>query len=55
VPTIFPPPSFYEVSCLGEEFLILSSETKLDEAHALAERIRRAIERYKFKRVGNNN
>jgi diguanylate cyclase (GGDEF)-like protein len=36
----------------GEEFLILSSETQLDKAHALAERIRKAIESYKFKKVG---
>lgn len=36
----------------GEEFLILSSETQLDKAHALAERIRKAIESYKFNKVG---
>jgi diguanylate cyclase (GGDEF)-like protein/PAS domain S-box-containing protein len=36
----------------GEEFLILSSETQLNNAHELAERIRKAIARYKFKNIG---
>jgi len=36
----------------GEEFLLLSSETQLDSAHKLADRIRKAIEGYKFKNVG---
>jgi diguanylate cyclase (GGDEF)-like protein len=36
----------------GEEFMIISSETDMNEAHALAERIRRAIESYMFKNVG---
>ena len=34
----------------GEEFLILSLETQLDKAHALAERMRKAIESHKFKK-----
>jgi diguanylate cyclase (GGDEF)-like protein len=33
----------------GEEFLILSSETQLDKAHALAERIRKAMYKAKEK------
>ena len=36
----------------GEEFIILSSGTQLDKAHALAERIRKVIENYKFENVG---
>lgn len=36
----------------GEEFLILSSETQLNNAHELAERIRKAIARYRFKNIG---
>jgi len=41
----------YFVRWGGEEFMILSSETNLDKAHALAERIRKIIEKHKFKTV----
>jgi diguanylate cyclase (GGDEF)-like protein len=37
----------------GEEFMIISSETNMNEAHALAERIKKSIETYMFKSVGN--
>ena len=36
----------------GEEFIILAPGTNIDKAHILAERIREAIERYKFEYVG---
>jgi diguanylate cyclase (GGDEF)-like protein/PAS domain S-box-containing protein len=36
----------------GEEFMIISSETSLKEAYALAERIREIIENYMFEDVG---
>lgn len=36
----------------GEEFMIISSETNLKEAYALAERIREIIENYLFENVG---
>jgi diguanylate cyclase (GGDEF)-like protein/PAS domain S-box-containing protein len=36
----------------GEEFVIISSETNLEKAHALAERIRGITESYKFDTVG---
>lgn len=42
----------YFVRWGGEEFMILSSETQLDKAHTLAERIRNIIESYKFENVG---
>jgi diguanylate cyclase (GGDEF)-like protein/PAS domain S-box-containing protein len=42
----------YFVRWGGEEFIILSSETKLYEAYALAERIREAIASYKFDNIG---
>ena len=42
----------YFVRWGGEEFIILSSETDLEEAHTLAERIRKAIENYRFKNIG---
>jgi diguanylate cyclase (GGDEF)-like protein/PAS domain S-box-containing protein len=42
----------YFVRWGGEEFFILSSETQLDEAYALAERIREAIVSYKFDNIG---
>jgi diguanylate cyclase (GGDEF)-like protein/PAS domain S-box-containing protein len=42
----------YFVRWGGEEFMIISSETNLKEAHALAERIRVIIESYMFKDIG---
>lgn len=42
----------YLVRWGGEEFMIISSETNLEEAHALAERLRRTIECYRFNNVG---
>jgi diguanylate cyclase (GGDEF)-like protein/PAS domain S-box-containing protein len=42
----------YFVRWGGEEFIILSSETQLDEAYALAERIGEAIASYKFDNIG---
>ena len=42
----------YFVRWGGEEFMIISSETGLKEAHALAERIREIIENYVFEGVG---
>lgn len=41
----------YFVRWGGEEFLIISSETYLDKAHALAERIRKITESYKFDNI----
>jgi diguanylate cyclase (GGDEF)-like protein/PAS domain S-box-containing protein len=42
----------YFVRWGGEEFMIISSETNLDDAYALAERIRGIIENYTFEAVG---
>jgi diguanylate cyclase (GGDEF)-like protein/PAS domain S-box-containing protein len=42
----------YFVRWGGEEFVIISSETNLEKAHALAERIRGITESYKFDTVG---
>jgi diguanylate cyclase (GGDEF)-like protein/PAS domain S-box-containing protein len=42
----------YLVRWGGEEFVIISSETNLEKAHALAERIREKTESYKFDKVG---
>ncbi len=42
----------YLVRWGGEEFVIISSETNLEKAHALAERIRGITESYKFDTVG---
>jgi diguanylate cyclase (GGDEF)-like protein/PAS domain S-box-containing protein len=42
----------YFVRWGGEEFMIISSETNLDDAYALAERIREIIENYTFEGVG---
>ena len=42
----------YFVRWGGEEFMVLSSETNLDKAYALAERIRKVIERHEFENVG---
>ena len=42
----------YFVRWGGEEFMIISSETNLDDAYALAERIREIIENYTFEAVG---
>jgi diguanylate cyclase (GGDEF)-like protein len=42
----------YFVRWGGEEFIILSSETQLDKAYALSERIRKKIESYKFDNTG---
>lgn len=42
----------YLVRWGGEEFIILSPETPLDIARALAERIRKIIESYEFSNVG---
>ncbi len=36
----------------GDEFMIISSETNLEKAHLLAERIREITERYKFDNIG---
>lgn len=36
----------------GEEFMIISPETNLNKAHALAERLRRTVGSYKFNKVG---
>ncbi len=42
----------YFVRWGGEEFMIISSETNLDDAYALAERIREIIENYTFEEAG---
>jgi diguanylate cyclase (GGDEF)-like protein len=42
----------YLVRWGGEEFMIISPETNIEEAHALAERLREAIESYRFNKVG---
>lgn len=42
----------YLVRWGGEEFMIISPEITLKEAHALAERLRRTIGSYKFNKVG---
>jgi len=42
----------YLVRWGGEEFVIIPSETNLEKAHALAERIRKITESYKFDTVG---
>jgi diguanylate cyclase (GGDEF)-like protein len=42
----------YFVRWGGEEFMILSSETNLDKAYALAERIRKVIESHEFENFG---
>jgi diguanylate cyclase (GGDEF)-like protein len=42
----------YLVRWGGDEFMIISSETGLDDAYALADRIKRIIESYHFDRVG---
>ena len=42
----------YFVRWGGEEFMIISSETNLKEAYALAERIREIIENYMFEGIG---
>ena len=42
----------YLVRWGGEEFIVLSSETRLDKANALAERIREVTESYRFENVG---
>jgi diguanylate cyclase (GGDEF)-like protein/PAS domain S-box-containing protein len=42
----------YFVRWGGEEFMIISSETNLTEAYALAERIREIIENYVFENAG---
>jgi diguanylate cyclase (GGDEF)-like protein len=42
----------YFVRWGGEEFMIISSETNLDDAYALAERIRAIVENYTFEAVG---
>ena len=42
----------YFVRWGGEEFMIISSETDLDKAYALAERIREIIENCTFEDVG---
>jgi len=42
----------YLVRWGGEEFMIISPETNLEKARALAERLRRTIENYGFNKVG---
>jgi len=42
----------YFVRWGGEEFIIISPETNLEKVHALAERLRRTIESYRFNKVG---
>ena len=37
----------------GEEFSLILPDTKLDEAHAIGERIRAAVEAFSFSEVGN--
>ena len=43
----------YLIRLGGEEFLIVAPDTTLEKAEALAERIRMAIENYKFNMMGN--
>jgi diguanylate cyclase (GGDEF)-like protein len=42
----------YFVRWGGEEFIVISPETTLEKAHALAKRLRRNVENYRFNKVG---